>query len=181
MKNTVPTFGGVGWGGYMQTFNVGPQTLPNYPNSKQVARSAEFKYNAAAADPNIPGASILNVRDVVSIPFNPLFNPMIIEDNDIKVASGKTDKVASKTQLAAAAEKKRVVERAPVKKAVIGKKPVAKGAKDDKAKAKANQRGVGIGVEATFKSASGLNWNLIAEVKAMKKPHSVVTEVSFGM
>ena len=32
----------------------------------------------------------------MSIPFNPLFNPLIIEDDDIKVSTGKTDKTATK-------------------------------------------------------------------------------------
>ena len=44
------------------------------------------------ADPNTPGASILKHRDVVSIPFNPMFNPTIISDDDIAVSHGKTDK-----------------------------------------------------------------------------------------
>jgi len=92
--NTDPTFGGAVWGGYMLSYNVGPQTLPNYPPTKQVARSAEFKYNAVMNDPDIKGASILSKRDVVSIPFNPMFNPVIIEDTDIANATGKTDKTA---------------------------------------------------------------------------------------
>jgi hypothetical protein len=80
--------------------------LPNYPNSKQVVRSAEFKYNAVSADPSIPGASILKKRDVVSVPFNPLFNPMIIDDGDIKVSLGKTD-----TSITASQEKVRTASK----------------------------------------------------------------------
>jgi hypothetical protein len=93
-NNTDPTFGGAVWGGYMLSFNVNPQTLPNYPATKQVARSAEFKYNAAAAsDPSVVvGSGVLQNRDVVTIAFNPMFNPMIIEDDDIAVSKGKTDR-----------------------------------------------------------------------------------------
>ncbi|GMH51190.1 hypothetical protein TL16_g05259 [Triparma laevis f. inornata] len=173
MRNTEPTFGGVGWGGYMQTFNVGPQTLPNYPNSKQVVRSAEFKYNAAAADPSIPGASILNVRDVVSVPFNPLFNPMIIDDGDIGVASGKTDKVARNTN-----REKKVVETRPVKKAVIPSKKAVVESKASSSKASKkvyNQPKKPVG--ATLLSADVLKWPLVSEIKSVSKPPPGIEEL----
>lgn len=186
-ENLKPTFGGSVWGGYMQSFNVGPQTLPNYPSSKQVVRSAEFKYNAAKADPTTPGASILSQRDVVSVPFNPLFNPLIINDDNIKVSSGKTDRVVE--------VKREEKQKTPVKISGMDARPpsiVSSSSSPSKGvKLGRNKKDGNVGIEKKEKKQKKqkkvtplfvagldkLSWKDISEVKNLNKPPKSVREV----
>ena len=114
----------------------------------------------------------------VSIPFNPLFNPMIIDDNDIAVSKGKTD-----TSITRSAEKERTAKKifgteARPPPSPNKAKPAKEAAKKAKKKKKKGDMKEKVKTLIEVEELTNMKRRDISELKSFKKVQPIAAEVT---